>query len=141
MWTCTFKAPAKLEVGTYEFRVNVTDSDGRWSGYIPGEADLEVMNRPPTLPAVQMTPARPVTTSALRIEVIHAATDPENFPLTYHYRWYRDGVLVPDLTGDVVPPSNTLRGENWTVEVCAYDGEDEGPVASVSRIIQNAAPM
>jgi hypothetical protein len=140
-WTATFKAPAKAVLGTYEFRVNVTDGDGQWSGHLVSDQTVEVLNRLPTAPAVQMTPARPVTTSALRVEVVQGANDPENFPLTYHYRWFRDGELVPELTGDLVSPSNTLRGENWTVEVCAYDGEDEGPAVSVSRIIQNAAPL
>ncbi|UCC94153.1 MAG: VCBS repeat-containing protein [Thermoplasmata archaeon] len=141
VWTATFKALAKTQLGTYEFRLNVTDEDGQWSGHLVGDQTLEVLNRLPSTPTVQITPARPVTTSALRVEVTQGANDPENFPLTYHYRWYRDGVLVPELTGDVVGPSNTLRGENWTVEVCAYDGEDEGPAATVSRIIQNAAPL
>jgi len=141
VWTATFKAPAKAVLGSYEFRANVTDDDGQWSGYLLSEDTLEVLNRLPTSPAIQMSPARPVTTSALRVEVTQGANDPENFPLTYHYRWFRDGVHLPELTGDVVPPSRTVRGENWTVEVCAFDGEDEGPVVSVSRIIQNAAPQ
>jgi hypothetical protein len=140
-WTATFKAPAKAALGSYEFRVNVTDDDGQWSGYLVSDQTVEVLNKLPTSPTIQMTPARPVTTSALRVEVTRGANDPENFPLTYHYRWFRDGVLVPELTNDVVAPSLTLRGENWTVEVCAYDGEDEGPAVSVSRVIQNAAPM
>ena len=140
-WTATFKAPAKAVLGTYEFRVSVTDDDDQWSGYLTGEGTLEVLNRLPTSPTIQMSPARPVTTSALRVEVTQGANDPENFPLTYHYCWYRNGMLVPELTGDVVSPTYTVRGENWTVEVCAYDGDDEGPLVSVSRIIQNAAPM
>jgi hypothetical protein len=141
VWTATFKALAKTPLGQYEFRINVTDDDGMWSGNLVGGDTLEVLNKLPTSPAIQMSPARPVTTSALRVEVTQGANDPENFPLTYHYRWYRDGELVPELTGDVVSPSNTNRGENWTVEVCAFDGDDEGPRVSVSRIIQNAAPL
>jgi hypothetical protein len=140
-WTAIFKAPAKTVLGTYEFRVNVTDTDGYSSGHITDDVMVDVLNRPPTSPTVQMSPARPVTTSALRVEVVQGANDPENFPLTYHYQWFRDGEIIEDLTGDIVSPAYTSRGENWTVEVRAFDGEDEGPSVSVSRIIQNAAPL
>ena len=141
VWTSTFKALAKATLGTYEFKVNVSDTDGDWSGDHVPDLTIEVLNRPPTSPVVQMTPARPVTTSALRVEVTQGASDPENYPITYHYRWYRDGVLVPEAAGDIITPSLTSRGENWTVEVAAFDGTDEGPAVRVSRVIQNAAPL
>ena len=39
-----------------------------------------------------------------------------------------------------VASSYTSRGQNWSVEVRAFDGEDEGPPAFAWRIIENAAP-
>ena len=140
-WHVPFKAMARTELGTYEFRIEVTDSDRDTSGSFQGDVTIEVLNRLPTAPEVQISPGRPVTTATLRVEVIQGASDPENQGLTYHYRWYRDGVLVEDLTGDSILSIHTSRGENWSVEVVAWDGDDEGPAAIAWRVIQNAVPI
>ena len=140
-WHVPFKAMARAELGTYEFRIEITDTDRDTSGYFQGDMTIEVMNRLPTAPEVQISPGRPVTTATLRVEVIQSASDPENHPLTYHYRWYRNGELVEDLTGDSIPSIHTSRGENWSVEVVAWDGDDEGPAAITWRVIQNGVPI
>jgi uncharacterized membrane protein len=99
-----------------------------------------VLNNLPTAPEVVIEPARPVATSTLRAEVTTSATDAETTGLTYRYAWFRDGEVVTELSGDSVPSSFLSRGENWSVEVRAFDGDDVGPPARAWRIIENAAP-
>jgi hypothetical protein len=102
--------------GTYVFRFNVTDSDGDHSGWVEFPDELVVRNNPPTVPEVDISEARPVTTSTLQVEVLRQATDLESSLLQYHYRWYLDGVLVPEAVSDTLPSSLTRRGQNWSRE-------------------------
>jgi hypothetical protein len=141
VWKVTFNARSSTVLGTYQFRASVTDSDRDSSGFLEGNATVQVMNRLPSAPEVQISPGRPVTTATLRVEMIQSAQDPEGHPLTYNYKWFRDDVLVEDITGDSVPPGYTSRGERWTVEVRAFDGDDEGPAVTAWRCIENAAPI
>ena len=60
--------------------------------------------------------------------------------LTYTYRWYLDGQLVEGQNNDSIPAAMLNRGENWSVEVSAFDGEDEGPRGTAWTMIHNAAP-
>ncbi|MCK4971327.1 MAG: cadherin-like domain-containing protein, partial [Thermoplasmata archaeon] len=71
---------------------------------------------------------------------VTSATDIESAGLQYHYRWYRNGVLEPNATGESLSAYFTSKGQNWSVEVRASDGEDEGPAALAWRVIENAAP-
>ena len=140
-WTVPFRPAKDTVLGSYIFRAQARDSDGLLSTNFEGEFVIEVLNNEPTAPEVRITPTRPVTTATMRIEMVRGAQDVEAKVLTYTYRWFRDGVPVPDITGDTVPFAMTSRGENWTVEVCAFDGDVEGPAAYAWKVIQNAPPM
>jgi hypothetical protein len=141
VWTADVKTRADTPLGMYDFRVSVRDSDGETSGFIEFLGILEVLNNLPTAPEVRITPARAVTTSTLRVEVVTAAQDIESSGLTYLYTWYLDGEPVENMTGESVASSYTSKGQNWSVEVRAFDGEDEGLSAWAWRVIQNAAPV
>ncbi len=140
-WVAKIVPGVDTPLGTYDLRVRVHDSDGLPSDHLSSFNALEVLNNLPTTPVVRIEPARPVTTSTLRVEVVMRAVDVEETHLTYHYRWYRDGVHVEDLDGDMVTPDHTVRGENWSVEVRAFDGDEEGLPAIAWRLIENANPL
>jgi hypothetical protein len=141
VWRAVLTPKIDAPVGSYDFRVSVKDSDGQVSGVVEFPSALEVLNNPPTAPEVRIDPARPVTTSTLQAVIIRPGTDIESNLLTYTYRWFRDGELVEGLTKESVPYERTSRGQNWSVEVRTFDGDDEGPSAAAWRVVQNAAPV
>jgi hypothetical protein len=133
-------------------RVVVTPRDAEEPG-APAIYEVVVDDAPPTAPGVAFATERPTVTAPLRVVVKTPSTDPDGDNLKYQYRWTRDGEVVPlpDGTGasrappfwtsaSEVPTSALRKGQRWTVEVRAHDGEQPGPVAHASTIIVNSAP-
>ncbi len=139
-WRVELLARADTTVGWYDLRVNVTDSDKYFSGYVVYPHAIEIKNNIPTAPEVRIAPAAPLTTTSLRVEVLMPALDVET-GVTYRYTWFKDGALVEGLVLDTLDSGLTSRGENWSVEVRAFDGLDEGPPALAWALIHNAPPM
>jgi hypothetical protein len=133
-------------------QVTVTPSDGASLGE-PGRAEVVVANAPPGAPEVALSPARPTVLAPLRVEIAKPARDADGDPLTYRYRWLRDGlaVPVPDASPDSrrepywtsvadVAGSALRKGQRWSVEVQAHDGEAHGPVARAEAVVANSPP-
>ncbi len=139
-WTLSVFGRADAPVGLYDIRVNVTDNDGKFSGFVEFEGVLELLNNVPGAPVVKIMPEAPLTTTSIRVEIVTPATDVET-GVSYRYTWYKDGTAVENLTADTVTSAYTAKGENWSVEVSAFDGIDEGPPALASVIIRNAPPQ
>ncbi len=140
-WRASIAPRVDIPVGVYDLRVMVTDSDKMDSGWKVFTEMYEVVNNLPSAPEIHIEPVRATTTSPLTAKTDIYANDIESPGLTYYYTWYLDGVLVPNLTMDQVPSSYLTRGQNWTVEVRAFDGDDEGPSGIAWKLIVNAAPM
>jgi uncharacterized membrane protein len=140
-WRAAVFPKASAPVGTYDLRVKVTDSDLMSTGFVVFPNALTVRNNLPAAPAIRIDPASPVTTSTLQASLVRAAVDVESSALSYRYLWSKDGVAQADLTTDTVPSPRTSRGENWSVEVRAFDGDDEGLPGTAWTVIGNAAPF
>ncbi len=126
--------------GSYDFRVSAMDTDRLDSGFTVFPNVLLVLNNIPTAPSVSIVPTSPDTTSVLRVEIDSPSRDVEGSGLTYRYQWSLDGEPVDGFTNETVFPSHTQKGQNWSVEVRAWDDEDESPPALAWTVIQNAAP-
>lgn len=102
------------------YRCVVTESDGV-NAPVPVEASVTVSNEPPQVNSVQIAPASPEDADDLTVRV--NAEDPDGDDLTYHYRWFRDGVEATDV-GDTetVDQGDTEVAQVWYVEVEATDG-------------------
>jgi uncharacterized membrane protein len=127
-------------VGSYDFKAKVQDSDDGFSPEMEFHNLVLVSNNIPTEPMVTILQASPTTTSTLEVEVTGASHDVESSGLSYIYRWYLDGVLQEDIVENYVSSSLTQRGQNWSVEVSAWDTEDESQPGRAWRVIQNAGP-
>jgi len=90
---------------------------------------------------VRIIPENPITTLTLQASIVTPARDAESGALTYRYRWFMDGTLVDDITTDTVPAALTERGQNWSVEVRAFDGLDESVPGAAWTVIVNAPPQ
>jgi hypothetical protein len=141
LWQVDVTPDVDANVGNYDFRASVRDTGGNKSADMVLPNALEVLNNIPTAPEVRILPQHSVTTSQLTVEILQSASDIESSGLTYHYLWYCNGELKDHITGDSVPSSETAKGQNWSVEVRAFDGMDEGPSGSAWMMIQNAPPL
>ncbi|MEK7704188.1 MAG: hypothetical protein AAB426_04460, partial [Myxococcota bacterium] len=123
------------------WRVEVVAFDGESEGPA-GIAELWVQNAAPSAPELSIEPAAPTATDDLSCRRAHPGADPDRDPLTYRTRWYRDGTLV-DLAADAETLAATLthKGETWTCDMMAYDGEKTSSVARSPAVrIVNSAP-
>ncbi len=83
-------------------------------------------NVPPTVPIIAIEPAGAPVNVELTCALIAESYDLD--PVTYRYRWYRDGAFVKELgEKPVVPPSLTAEGEQWECRVRATDGVEWSP--------------
>jgi len=140
VWTRNFVPRVDTPVGSYDFRVSVRDMDGMDSGFIEFPNVVEVLNNIPSVPQINLIPARADTTSTLQVEIVRGSQDVESTGMTYRYLWYLDGEFQSLLVTDSIDPTLTEKGQNWSVKVMAYDGLDESPPALAWRVIENAAP-
>ncbi|MCK5253635.1 MAG: VCBS repeat-containing protein, partial [Thermoplasmata archaeon] len=140
-WRTTLATKTTTPLGRYDLRVIAEDRDVQYSEAGVYPMALEVLNNIPTAPRVMISPEHAVSTSVLHVEILEGARDVESGGLTYIYRWYRDGVSFPNETTDNLIAYYTSKGENWSVEVVAFDGDDEGPPGLAWVVINNAPPF
>jgi len=136
-----FNPRKQSPTGPYDIRVSATDTDGLTSDVIEYSQLVTVLNNLPTLPTTRIDPVRPVSTSDLKVVMIEISVDVESNTIQYRYQWYLDGDLQEVLTNDSVPSSHLSRGQNWSVTVTPFDGEDEGQQGHAWTVIQNAPPV
>ncbi|MCM2333447.1 MAG: hypothetical protein NDI82_05810, partial [Anaeromyxobacteraceae bacterium] len=131
-------------------RLIVTPHDGQEAG-VPATDEVVVENAPPGAPVVAFDQAQPVVTAPLRVLVKTPAPDADGDPLTYRYRWLRNGSPVLLLGKDgakdspwtevsEVPVNLLAKGHRWEVEVQAFDGEAHGPSGRAEVVIANSPP-
>ena len=140
LWRTTITPKVNAILGSYDFRASASDLDSQYAEWQEFPNMLEILNNVPTPPVVHIEPDKAVTTSALQVEFDVRATDVETIGLTYNFTWYRDGVLVPRLTDDHVPSYQTTKGENWTVEVRAWDGDEMSMPGIAWVMVHNTPP-
>ena len=108
---------AELSGGTY------------WASDAAAEVCVPLPNYPPSNPEISVQPPNPVDADDLICVIEQASADMEFDPVSYQYKWYKDGVLQPALTGDTVdgdlttpcPPWLCDQCEKWTCEVIPSD--------------------
>jgi hypothetical protein len=118
----------------------VTPNDGRGDGP-SGEDQVVIANTAPTAPVVGVTPAAPKTADNLTGAVTGNSTDADADPVTYQFRWQKDGVPQAAYDGaTTVPASATAKGEVWTCVVTPNDGSEDGASGQGQATIVNSAP-
>lgn len=118
--------------------VQVTPWDGDLAG--PSSAgECRARNTPPTAPKVALEPSAPTSLTGLSVRVLQAAADHDGDPVTYRYRWSREG-LPYQLDGPMAPPRTARHREVWRVEVVPNDGEEDGAPVLLSALVGNTPP-
>ena len=128
-----------------QYRARLTSSSGRVTptlqrvqiGYGAGT------DRPPVGGTVSIAPAAPRTNQVVTATP-SGFSDPDGDPLTYHYRWFRNGQEIAGATSNslnLASAGNGDRGDTVRAEVYASDGRGAAsdPVAQ-SVTVANTAP-
>ncbi len=101
---------------------------------------MTIGNSAPTQPTVDVTPDAPATEDALSVSA-SGSTDPDGDPVSYSYRWYRDGELQAAYNDETaVPASATEKGQVWRCVVTPSDGSATGPSGEDQVTIGNSPP-
>lgn len=104
--------------------------------------DAAVDPNAPSSPEVRIDPATPVTTDELGAVIVTESTDPlAAGPVTYEYRWLRDGADSGE-NAPTVAAALTARGQTWRVEVTpvSADGGRRGAAGTAEVTIGNVPP-
>lgn len=115
------------------------------SGVKPGEirrlhALVEVANTPPTVTRVTVLPA--TTGGQAELRATPEAIDRDGDPLTFAYRWLKNGVPIAAASGAGLPIAALGLGDQITVEVVASDGESESPPVRGEAVpVENRPPQ
>jgi hypothetical protein len=97
-----------------------------------------VGNAPPSIQGLDLLPEEPFTTDT--IVVSSNATDPDEDFLQYSYEWFRNGEVIAGQTGNALPPSEHLKGDELEVTITVSDGIDSRSVRVGEVTIQDSPP-
>jgi len=120
----------------------VTPQDARGAVGPSVESDrVTVRHAPPPAPVnVRIVPGVPTQNNDLKCLLDGPQVDALGEPVAFVFTWYRDGVEQSDLTGTVVPASETAAGQKWACEVRTRSlaGALSDPVRSADVVIAAA---
>ncbi len=123
-----------------QVRCTATDTHGAVSQEVTS-APLTIVNTVPTTPSVSITPASPTSAEDFQAVVTQAAVDVDGDSITYTYTWLQDGQTFPTPSDQsLMQAFVSERGEEWTVEVRAYDGYGYSEPATATVTIGNSLP-
>jgi hypothetical protein len=128
--------PERFTARGDEIAAVVTASDGLVA--VATETSVTIVNTPPSLGPVAITPAVPGTAADLHVSA--QATDPDGDPVAVTCAWKRNGVLLPGQVGATLPASLTSRDDLFTALVSASDGVATTS-AEASVTIANTPPV
>ena len=107
-----------------DWQVSVIPSDGEDFGIEVNSNTLTVLNSIPSLSSTSILPLNPTSDDDLSASIV-GGEDNDGDTLTFEYRWYLGGALQEGLDNLVTVPSLATRaGDNWEVEVRAFDGQE-----------------
>ena len=104
--------------------------------------DFTIMNTAPDAPAISLAPEYPFDDEDLEATIVTGSFDEDGDAIDYYYDWFKDGVLMPGLSGffeDELDADNTSVGEVWEVRIYGHDGDEFSPF--VSAEVEIIAPI
>ncbi|MHA2325205.1 MAG: hypothetical protein ACXACB_07385, partial [Promethearchaeota archaeon] len=118
----------------------VRPKDGQNFGTLNTSSTITVLNTPPHVSSVILSPSNPVTTQQLT--VTNTTTDSDGDPITsYEIRWYNPSLNSSYTNFSTIPADQTRKGEIWWCQVIAFDGTNLSSwTTSNSVTIENSAP-
>ncbi len=126
-----------------EWYATVKPSDGTDYGSIATSNVVTIENTAPSLSTPSITPSAAEEDDDLTVS--YSASDDDQDSLTIEIHWYLDGVIVTEFNNDTTVPSiATRQGDEWRVDVIAYDGEDtesrSSQIITIGQVVQPNNP-
>jgi hypothetical protein len=105
-------------------------------------ATAEIINSPPEAPVVQIVQGMRRAHDDVSITVQQAAADADMDRIEYLYQWQckEKPYDQPAARQPLIPASDALKGEHWSVTVTPRDGETTGLPARAEITIRNSPP-
>lgn len=123
---------------TWKATIKVSDGES-WSTTETSN-EVDITNTAPSA-QVSINPDSPTINDDLILDIIFTDIDGDSSSGS-QIGWYKDGVIVSELAGELtVPSSYTLGGEVWHVDYIPSDGEVSGSLTSAEITILNTAPV
>lgn len=116
--------------------VRVTPTDGYSNGPYR-ESSLSILNSPPVVSVVNITPTAPTTQSTLNCSYV--SSDADGDIVTVAYNWLINGNLDVNTTNSISGPFSA--GDTITCRVTPNDGSTLGTPTDASVVIGNSAPI
>jgi hypothetical protein len=116
--------------------VDVTPEDGTEAGETVTAGPIVVDNTPPSTPDVEIDPSAPEPGEDLSCDLVSLSTDIDGDTLTYSTRWYLDGAATTH-SSTVLSGTFTEHDDHWECEVTPNDGDDNGPSATDSVVVND----
>jgi len=120
-----------------EIRVSVTASDGALES-APVEATTRIIDRPPSLSRVMLSPKDSVVRGQ-PVTVNVSAVDPDGDPLHYEYTWYVNGERTAE-SGGMLPTDHLKKGDSIYAEVRATDGTNWSSSGRSTSVMVGGGP-
>lgn len=131
--------PTEITSRNEYWEVVVTAWDDFGPG-VPAIAAVTILNSPPSIVSVGLSPTDPNTQSTL-VATPSGWLDYDGDPESYDYAWYVNGSLDLATLFDTLGPSRTARGDEVYVSVTPKDSLSSGvSVLSATVIIGNTPP-
>ena len=126
-----------------EWYATVEPSDGTDYGSIVTSNVVTIENTAPSLSTPSITPSGAEEDDDLTVSYSASDDDQDSFTIEIH--WYLDGVIVTEFNNDTTVPSiATRQGDEWRVDVIAYDGEDtesrSSQIITIGQVVQPNNP-
>ena len=126
-----------------EWYATVKPSDGTDYGSIATSNVVTIENTAPSLSTPSITPSGAEEDDDLTVSYSASDDDQDSFTIEIH--WYLGGVIVTEFYNDTTVPSiATRQGDEWRVDVIAYDGEDTESMSSqiitIGQVVQPNNP-
>ena len=125
--------------------LTVTPNDGSDPGPAVDAGSRLVRNSPPMAPSLFFIPDVPVEgVDDVWCGLEVPSSDADGDAVAYTFDWSVDGepwsgsVSTTTESGDTIPLSETVAGQEWTCTVTPFDGEEPGESVSISTVIDNA---
>jgi len=113
-------------------------NDGKEDGRVYETEPVRVVNSPPVIKEIGISPINPGTKDDIKASV--EVYDPDEDSVEVEYKWYINNKVVSEAKGDTLFSSYTKKGDIIIVSATPFDGETRGREYISNPVVVNNSP-